>query len=64
MKPKPEDVVKLYQGTPQKIAERLKTEMKHANVQFAFGMGSVGGDKTDPLVSSNGNYVTVHLPPK
>jgi len=49
IKPMPEDVEKLYQGPLSKMAERLKAEMVQANVQFAFGMGSLGGEKSDPL---------------
>ncbi len=45
----PADVVKLYQGEPSKMVDRLKAEMGQANVQFAFGMGSLGGEKSDPL---------------
>jgi len=48
-KPVPEDVGKLYQGPPSKIADRLNAEMDHANVQYAFGMGSLGGEISDPL---------------
>jgi uncharacterized protein len=49
MKPVPEEIAKLYQGPLSKMAELLKAEMARANVQFAFGMGSLGGEKSDPL---------------
>jgi predicted TIM-barrel fold metal-dependent hydrolase len=48
-KPVPEDIAKLYQGPLAKMADLLKAEMSQANVQFAFGMGSLGGEKSDPL---------------
>ena len=49
IKPKPEDIQRLYQGPPSKMAERFKTDMEQANIKVAFGMGSLGGDKGDPL---------------
>jgi predicted TIM-barrel fold metal-dependent hydrolase len=45
----PEDIVQLYQGPLSKMADRLKAEMNEANIQFAFGMGSLGSEKPDPL---------------
>ncbi len=49
IKAKPEDVVRLYEGPLTGMADRLKLEMGRANIKFAFGMGSLGGPKEDPL---------------
>jgi predicted TIM-barrel fold metal-dependent hydrolase len=49
IKPKPEDVERLYQGPLAAMADRLKAEMDQAKLEFAFGMGSLGGPKGDPL---------------
>jgi predicted TIM-barrel fold metal-dependent hydrolase len=49
IKPMPEDVDKLFQGPLSKMVDRLKAEMNQASVQFAFGMGWLGGEKLDPL---------------
>jgi predicted TIM-barrel fold metal-dependent hydrolase len=49
VKPKPEDVEKLYQGPLSEMAARLKAEMKQARLKFAFAMGSLDGPREDPL---------------
>ncbi len=49
IKAMPEDVERLYEGPLTGMADRLKLEMGRANIKFAFGMGSLGGPKDDPL---------------
>jgi uncharacterized protein len=49
VKSKPEDVVKLYEGPLQGMVHRLEEEMTAGKVEFAFGMGSLGGSVADPL---------------
>ena len=49
MKPKPEPIVKLYEGPIQPMADQLKAEMAAGRVEVAFGMGSLGGTIADPL---------------
>ena len=49
IKAMPEDVERLYEGPLTGMADRLKLEMGQANIKFAFGMGSLGGPKEDPL---------------
>ena len=49
IKAMPGDVERLYEGPLTGMADRLKLEMDPANIEFAFGMGSLGGPKDDPL---------------
>ena len=49
IKPGPEEIDRLFVGPPPNMAERVKAEMEQANVQIAFGMGSLLGEKHDPL---------------
>ncbi len=49
IKPIPADVEELYKGPPAAMADRLKREMEKAEIVIAFGMGSLGGMKGDPL---------------
>jgi hypothetical protein len=49
IKSMPEDVVKLYAGPLQGMVHNLEEEMTAGRVDFAFGMGSLGGTIADPL---------------
>ena len=49
IKSQPEDVVKLYEGPLQGMVHRLEEEMTAGKVDFAFGMGLLGGTIADPL---------------
>jgi predicted TIM-barrel fold metal-dependent hydrolase len=49
VKPKPKEIEALYSGPVAGMAARIKDEMAKANVQIAFGMGSLVGPTDDPL---------------
>jgi hypothetical protein len=49
MKPMPPDVQRLMDGPIEDLARRLKDEMNRAKIGSAFGMGSLGGPRYDPL---------------
>src|SRR3954452_3320412 len=49
MKPMPEDVQRLMDGPLEAMARRLNDEMARAGVEFALGMGCLGGPEDDPL---------------
>jgi uncharacterized protein len=49
IKSKPDDVLRLYQGPSADMVARLEEEMKQANLEYAFGMGCLGGPPADPL---------------
>jgi predicted TIM-barrel fold metal-dependent hydrolase len=49
LKPIPPEIVKLYEGPPAAMAARLREEMGRANIEYAFGMGCLGGPPGDPL---------------
>jgi predicted TIM-barrel fold metal-dependent hydrolase len=49
VKPKPKDVEELYEGPLPEMAARLKVQMHLARYKIAFGIGSLGGPKEDPL---------------
>jgi predicted TIM-barrel fold metal-dependent hydrolase len=49
IKPEPPEIVTLYQGPLQAMADRLQAEMAAGSVEVALGMGSLGGTIADPL---------------
>jgi predicted TIM-barrel fold metal-dependent hydrolase len=49
IKPKPEDVERLYRGPIEAMADRVRLEMKQGGIQIAFGIGSAAGLPGDPL---------------
>jgi predicted TIM-barrel fold metal-dependent hydrolase len=45
----PPEVLKLYEGPRADMVAHLVEEMKQANLEYAFGMGRLGGPPADPL---------------
>jgi uncharacterized protein len=49
VKAKPKKIEALYSGPIDRMADCVKAEMAQANIRIAFGMGSLVGQRDDPL---------------